>query len=203
MKLYRKGTVHPSPEVKADDKLFSLLLPTTILSLAAALSPEDREVLAYLISSSSSSRDRNPNSLSENTKTRKPQTEGFHPPLFYCDCFSCYTSYWLRWDSSPSRQLIHEIIDAFEDRLETKKRKKKKRSGKNDRRKRGTASVRDGGVDPACPSRISESSPRGTELSGGGVGSDSAEEQGSGGGGAAEEKGSVKRFVSFLGRSTE
>ncbi|XP_010546515.1 PREDICTED: uncharacterized protein LOC104818580 [Tarenaya hassleriana] len=193
-KLYRKGTVHPSPQIKPDDHLLSLLLPAAILSLAAALSPEDREVLAYLISTSG---DRSPNSRRKTTKTHKIQNDDLHPPLFHCDCFSCYTSYWVRWDSSPSRQLIHEIIDAFEDSLE---KKKKERTGKKDRRKRGKASVHGAKVDSVCPSRIVEPSPCGTEL---GAGFDSAAARGSGGGGGGgnmeEEKGSVRRFVSFLG----
>ncbi|KAJ6737888.1 F12F1.11-RELATED [Salix koriyanagi] len=48
-KLYCKGTVHPSTPIISDHLSF---LPVTILTLAAALSPEDREVLAYLISCS-------------------------------------------------------------------------------------------------------------------------------------------------------
>ncbi|KAL0669619.1 hypothetical protein Bca4012_032323 [Brassica carinata] len=38
-----------------------------------------------------------------------------------------YRIYWIRWDSSPNRKLIHEIIDAFEDSLAMKKRKKDRR----------------------------------------------------------------------------
>ncbi|CAN6802699.1 unnamed protein product [Brassica oleracea var. botrytis] len=33
----------------------------------------------------------------------------------------------VQWDSSPNRKLIHEIIDAFEDSLAMKKRKKDRR----------------------------------------------------------------------------
>lgn len=40
-----------------------------------------------------------------------------HRPLFACDCFDCYTSFWFRWDSSPNRELIHQAIEAFEDHL--------------------------------------------------------------------------------------
>ncbi|KAJ0257878.1 Uncharacterized protein HA466_0086710 [Hirschfeldia incana] len=39
-------------------------------------------------------------------------------PVFDCECFDCYMSYWFRWDSSPNRELIHQIIEAFEDHLE-------------------------------------------------------------------------------------
>ncbi|KAM1495328.1 hypothetical protein ACFX13_030399 [Malus domestica] len=31
-------------------------------------------------------------------------------------------SFWARWDVSPNRQLIHEILEAFEERLVEKKR---------------------------------------------------------------------------------
>ncbi|KAK8659491.1 hypothetical protein V6N13_029691 [Hibiscus sabdariffa] len=50
------------------------------------------------------------------------------PPVFDCDCFECYTSYWIRWDSSPNREIIHQIIEAFDDHVtngETKKPSKK------------------------------------------------------------------------------
>lgn len=39
-------------------------------------------------------------------------------------------SYWARWDSSPNRQLIHEIIDAFEDGLAEKRPTKRKKDRK-------------------------------------------------------------------------
>ncbi|KFK35904.1 hypothetical protein AALP_AA4G051500 [Arabis alpina] len=171
-KLSRKGTVHPSPEIKSDDHFLSLL-PVAILSLVAALSPEDREVLAYLISNSSFSGDPN---LKKN-KTKKDQ-DHHHSPLFLCDCFSCYTSYWVRWDSSPSRQVIHEIIEAFEDTLEMKKKKKdrKKRSGK---------------ANTVVPSRRSELGLSSTEL----VSGDSVEN-----GGEETEKGTVGKVMSFIGQ---
>ena len=122
-KLYKKGTVYPSPQIKSDNQLLSLL-PVAIYSLAAVLSPQDREVLAYLISTASYSGERNFTSRVNKTKPRIVSHSDNHSPLFHCDCFSCYTSYWVRWDSSPSRQLIHEIIDAFEDSLEKKKQRK-------------------------------------------------------------------------------
>ncbi|GFQ08320.1 hypothetical protein PHJA_002976000 [Phtheirospermum japonicum] len=52
-KLYRKSTVHPTPSVVSEHLLS--FLPAAILALTAALSPADREVLAYLISCSSAS----------------------------------------------------------------------------------------------------------------------------------------------------
>nr|VDC65593.1 unnamed protein product [Brassica rapa] len=186
-KLYRKGTVHPSPpQIKSDDQLLHLL-PVAILSLAVVLSPEDREVLAYLISTFSYSSDRNSTSRLNKTKPHKQSHFHNHSPLFHCDCFSCYTSYWVRWDSSPSRQLIHEIIDAFEDSLEKKKQRKNKKNinGKKDRRKRSVKSpalVSSSFGTNDIPSQLSESS--------GNVGEEAAEE---------EEKGTVSRFVNFIG----
>lgn len=35
--------------------------------------------------------------------------------IFECGCFDCYTRFWYRWDSSPNRDLIHQVIEAFED----------------------------------------------------------------------------------------
>ncbi|CAA7029085.1 unnamed protein product [Microthlaspi erraticum] len=218
-KLYRKGTVHPSPQIKSDDHLFPIL-PVAIFSLAAVLSPEDREVLAYLISTASYSGDRNPTSRLNKTKAHKKSHFGNHSPLFHCDCFSCYTSYWVRWDSSPSRQLIHEIIDAFEDSLEKKKQTKKKNmSGKKDRRKRSgkssaLATSSFGKDDSEIPSRLVDSiaSPcpcsSSSELGDGGScksGLELAAEIRAGDGCEEaeaveeEEKGSVRRFVNFIG----
>lgn len=223
-KLYRRGTVHPSPpQIKSDDHLLSLL-PVAIFSLAAVLSPEDREVLAYLISTASYSGDRNPTSRLNKTKAHKKAHFDNHSPLFHCDCFSCYTSYWVRWDSSPSRQLIHEIIDAFEDSLEKKKNKKKIVTGKKDRRKRSgkssslLSSSSFGTDDLVIPSRLGESvvnscpCPSSSELAEGvsrcngsleqteefcaGDGGDEAEEEEVV---VEEQKGSVRRFVSFIG----
>ncbi|KAL0697647.1 hypothetical protein Bca4012_053769 [Brassica carinata] len=215
-KLYRKGTVHPSPHIKTDDHLLSDLLPVAIFSLAAVLSPEDREVLAYLISTASYSTSR-----MNKTKPHKDYRLDNHSPLFHCDCFSCYTCYWVRWDSSPNRQLIHEIIDAFEDNLEKRKQTKKKKnvSGKKDRRKRlgkssalanpsfdtngseTTIQLTDS-IASSCACSSSSKLVDGTSGCNGGLkpmeefragdGSEEAEQK-------EEEKGSVKRFVSFIG----
>ncbi|OMO76863.1 hypothetical protein CCACVL1_15322 [Corchorus capsularis] len=209
-KLYRRGTVHPSPPVTTDHLSF---LPATILTLAAALSPEDREVLAYLISCSNNdfgnfsshrknTSNKNPTKRSISTISSSSSSDHDHPPLFTCDCFRCYMSFWVRWDSSPNRQLIHEIIDAFEDELAQSKKTTK--SSKKDRKKKGGgagAADGSGGLKrPELSLRKDESS----ELK-------SAEEHGSssssGGGGGdvcvddeeGTEKGSVRRFVSFIG----
>ncbi|CAK8564430.1 unnamed protein product [Lathyrus sativus] len=127
-KLYRKGTVHPSSPPSVSEQ-FSFL-PATILTLIVALSPEDKEVLAYLISCSSSSSSfyKNPN------RKTKETVGGKHLPLFHCNCFHCYMSYWIRWNSSPNHQLIHTIINDFEDFLsqtENKRKEKKNRKASN------------------------------------------------------------------------
>ncbi|KAF7840567.1 neurogenic protein mastermind [Senna tora] len=165
-KLYRKGTVHPSPPAISDQLSF---LPATILTLAAALSPEDREVLAYLISGAAKG------------GGGAAVEGGDHPPLFTCSCFSCYMSYWIRWDSSPNQQLIHEIIDAFEDWLAQsgksgKSNRKEKRNNKRDSKKQQSEESISGGGGDGC-----------------------ADEGSNGDGIQDEEKGSVRRFVSFIG----
>lgn len=137
--LYKKGKVHPStPSVSHHLSL----LPTTILTLAAALSDEDKQVLAYLISCCGTS---NPKSTSftGQRKTTLPTGDdhygddggGNHDPVFECNCFSCYMSFWALWDTSPNRQLIHEIIEAYEEELFQKKKKslKKKKKEKSKR----------------------------------------------------------------------
>ncbi|XP_035844435.1 uncharacterized protein LOC110927385 [Helianthus annuus] len=53
---------------------------------------------------------------------------------FNCNCFRCYTSFWVRWDASPNRKVIHEIIDAYEDGLvHNKKNGKNKKERKNNK----------------------------------------------------------------------
>nr|XP_043626172.1 uncharacterized protein LOC122597664 [Erigeron canadensis] len=128
-KLYQhtKGKVHPSPPPpppsNTSDHYLSFL-PLAIATLAAALSPEDQQVLAYLLSTGSK-----PSKNSGGGAT----TGGDHPPQFTCNCFTCYTSFWARWDSSPNRKKIHDIIDAYEDGLvhNTKKNGKNKKDRKS------------------------------------------------------------------------
>ncbi|KAI3716869.1 hypothetical protein L1987_68076 [Smallanthus sonchifolius] len=112
-KLYKKSTVHPSPPLISDHLA---LLPAAIFTLTLTLSPEDKEVLAYLVSS-----------------TTTTAAAAAHSPLFNCSCFRCYMSYWVRWDTSPNRHVIHQIIDAFEDALVQNKRD---RITKKDRKKK-------------------------------------------------------------------
>ncbi|CAH1448222.1 unnamed protein product [Lactuca virosa] len=122
-KLYRKSTVHPSPPLISDHLA---LLPAAIFTLTVALSQEDKEVLAYLVSSTNFSTARKTTTAT----CKSSSSTADHPPLFNCSCFRCYMSYWVRWDSSPNRQLIHEIIDAFEDGLVRNKREKSKKDRK-------------------------------------------------------------------------
>ncbi|KAG8490638.1 hypothetical protein CXB51_013905 [Gossypium anomalum] len=196
-KLYRRGTVHPSPSITTDHLSF---LPATILTLSAALSPEDKQVLAYLISCSNNDFG---NFSGRRKNTPKPQTKRSfsssssdhdHPPLFTCDCFRCYMSYWVRWDSSPNRQLIHEIIDAFEDEVaqskKTKSKKERKKkggvTGGSGSSKRPDLSLRKG--DSGELKTVEQSS---NSVDGGNGGGDDGEE--------GIEKGSVRRLVSFIG----
>ncbi|KAJ9176842.1 hypothetical protein P3X46_012114 [Hevea brasiliensis] len=133
--LYKKGKVHPStPSVSHHLSL----LPATILTLAAALSDEDKQVLAYLISSCGTSNSKS-TSFTGHQKTTLPTDDdhhgdevsgGNHDPMFECNCFSCYMSFWALWDSSPNRQLIHEIIEAYEEELFQKKKKNSKKKKK-------------------------------------------------------------------------
>ncbi|RZC50614.1 hypothetical protein C5167_019043 [Papaver somniferum] len=133
-KLYKKGEIHPSPPHHFSDQL--AFLPATILILTVALSPEDREVLAYLICFSASFT----GSWKKNYGGGGGGSGfngGEHSTSFNCDCFRCYTSFWFRWDCSPNRQLIHEIIDAYEnDNQVLATDKKKKKMNKKDRKKK-------------------------------------------------------------------
>lgn len=95
-KLYQgKGRrVHPAPAAGA-------ALPVAVLALASALTAEEQEVLAYLLSCGGAA--------------ARPRRRGAHPPEMGCACFGCYKSFWARWDASPNRHLIHRIIDAVEE----------------------------------------------------------------------------------------
>ncbi|XP_058201987.1 uncharacterized protein LOC131316585 [Rhododendron vialii] len=191
----RKGTVHPSPPLISDHLAF---LPATILTLTAALSLEDREVLAYLISCSSTG------SFSGHQKTNTHKkllttstSSGDHPPSFTCNCFRCYTSYWVRWDSSPSRQTIHEIIDAFEE--EQLGGQSKREKSRRERRKRGSKRLGESlkGTDSVAglnyKDELGESESVEENIISVCGGEDCAE------GEEEAEKGSVRKFVSFVG----
>ena len=213
-KLYRRGTVHPSPPITSDHLSF---LPATILTLTVALSPEDREVLAYLLSSSCSNYSSvtvnfNGSPQQQQQRNRVVAKRGSlssdHPPQFNCNCFRCYTSYWVRWDESPNRQVIHEIIDAFEAELAQTKTGK---SGGGTRKERRNSNNKRGCNNGSSELKGLEASLSKNEL----TESDSVSAEnssnnnninnncgGEGFGGDGEEgldKGSVRRFVSFIG----
>ncbi|KAE9599095.1 hypothetical protein Lalb_Chr15g0087901 [Lupinus albus] len=192
-KLYRKGTVHPSPPIITDHLSF---LPAAILTLAVALSPEDKELLAYLISCSSNN-NFSGNSHRNTANTTTTAVVSDHAPVFHCSCFRCYMSYWVRWDSSPNRQLIHEIIDEYEDWLAQQssnnnnnnkgkeKRNNKKKKRLNNKKQSELVST----VSDVSSELESVESGSNNNSEGGG---DKVEE---------EEKGAVRRFVSFIGES--
>ncbi|PKI64187.1 hypothetical protein CRG98_015374 [Punica granatum] len=128
--IKKSSKVHPSSPPGHDHRShLALLLPAAILSLTAALSPEDTEVLAYLISFHSNS-----SSVGKSASATSTDDDGdvsVHPPVFGCNCFRCYTSFWSRWDASPNRDLIHEIIEAYEEGLSRKKSTKAKKRRKS------------------------------------------------------------------------
>ncbi|CAA0817970.1 Unknown protein [Striga hermonthica] len=211
-KLYRKSTVHPTPSVVSEHLLS--FLPAAILALAAALSPADREVLAYLVScssaslSSSSRKGGQKASASASASAARGGSKGGddHPPCFSCNCFRCYMSYWVRWDSSPNRQVIHEIIDAFEESLlkgsKKEKNRKEKKKGKNVKVNVSSAGLLDEPKSPETAAAVSAFNfVDSSAAAGGGAGRtgsgdedlDAEEEE------EETEKGSVRRFVSFLG----
>ena len=126
-------------------------LSTAILALASVLSLEDREVLAYMITRSIKTT--TPSPITQDSKRKPPKNapnnhnknsnnnnnnnnttnNTYKPPMFECDCFDCYTSYWFKQDSLPNRELIHQAIEAFEDHLAHGK-KSKKVNGRGKRR---------------------------------------------------------------------
>ncbi|KAI3786372.1 hypothetical protein L1987_39999 [Smallanthus sonchifolius] len=195
-KLYNhnKGKIHPSPPPSTTDHLS--FLPLAIAALAASLEPEDKEVLAYLLSCSQTTTTTTTDNINKNfsntTKATDKTGGGHHPPKFNCYCFSCYTSYWVRWDVSPNRQVIHEIIDAYEDGLV-----KNKKSGKN-KKERKKYKVSPSLDSPHAPEEVSHAPPLVEEdrVDGGGDDDGGQEELVIE---ASQEKGPVRKFVNFLG----
>eukprot|EP00262_Sarcandra_glabra_P021914 TRINITY_DN944_c0_g1_i1.p1 TRINITY_DN944_c0_g1~~TRINITY_DN944_c0_g1_i1.p1 ORF type:complete len:242 (+),score=19.78 TRINITY_DN944_c0_g1_i1:100-825(+) len=129
-----KGKIYPSPPSSSSspNKPTTLsvlnLLPAAILVLTTVLALEDREALAYFITCSL----KPPSStIGEKKKCKKPNN--VHKPLFDCECFDCYTSFWYRWDTSPNRELISQAIEAFEEHLASTELCKK--TGKGGRKK--------------------------------------------------------------------
>ncbi|KAG8487979.1 hypothetical protein CXB51_018422 [Gossypium anomalum] len=115
MEVKKKGRrVHPSSpsssplsSYKDRNSVFKLF-PMAILALASTLPPQDQEVLAYMITRSI---------ILTHQPKNKCKKGNNKAPLFQCGCFECYTRFWHRWDSSPNRDLIHQVIEAFEDHL--------------------------------------------------------------------------------------
>ncbi|XP_074303457.1 uncharacterized protein LOC141637934 [Silene latifolia] len=133
-KLYSKGAIHPSPSSTTSDPIFSLsFLPATILALTAALSIDDKQVLAY----------------------------------------------WARWDSSPNRQLIHEIIDAFEDNLLAQRKKKHVVNKKDKKKNVHKKSLDDYGVTDGKCERLSRVDTESGEVGSVEDGDEAGEKQGS------------------------
>ncbi|KAJ6703186.1 F12F1.11-RELATED [Salix viminalis] len=153
MKIKNKGKVYPSPPPSSsssssssganrDGDVLSVLklLPAAILALASVLSLEDREVLAYMITRSlKTTTTNNPSSILQDSKKKSSkklqnnnnsQNSNHRAPIFDCDCFDCYRSYWFRWDSSPNRELVHQVIEAFEEHLTSGEMSRKNTKGK-------------------------------------------------------------------------
>ncbi|XP_039070425.1 uncharacterized protein LOC120217357 [Hibiscus syriacus] len=101
-------------------------------------------------------------------------------------------SYWGKWDSSPNRHLIHEIIGAFEDELARSKKTETK--SKKERKTKGGSAADDNSVG------LKETKEDSGELNtveprngrGGGCGD---------GGEEGTEKGPVRRLVYFIGKN--
>ncbi|KAK9089780.1 hypothetical protein Scep_028862 [Stephania cephalantha] len=212
-KLYKKGKVHPTPPTVSDHLAF---LPATILALTAALSPEDREVLAYLISCSPGGHFSGGRKSSSNGTTSTD-----HQAMFQCNCFRCYMSYWVRWDASPNRKLIHDVIDAFEEEEEltkvmmkcSKKGKKEKkmmmmmkmngrdlkRNNSNDQETITTAAAAAAATSGAIVNHIDDHDHDQVEINGGDVLSVEVEANHDDDDGVEEKGSAMRRFVSFIG----
>lgn len=160
-------------------------------------------MLAYLLSCSSAV-SAAPFDFDPSKPRQHKKSNHHHPPSFTCYCFGCYTNYWARWDSSPNRQLIHEIIDAFEEGLLSNKKKKQGLSRREKRK--GNNSKKGFDLDLNLNLNLNENGSDGF----GGVNPElarleSAEESGgqpgNGGGGdeTGEKQGSVRKLVSFIG----
>lgn len=120
----KKGKIHPSPaatsspgSVSGDAIKVLRLLPAAILALTAVMRNEDKEVLAYLMTRSMSG-----SVAAAGEERRRCSSGGAHRPALDCGCFECYTSFWSRWDCSPNRELIHQVIEAFEEHLASSER---------------------------------------------------------------------------------
>lgn len=131
-KLYngKVKKIHPSLSSPSPwDFLASL--PAAVLTLAAALSPEEKEVLVYLLSGG----DTGFASDRAFGKTKSDRPPEIHPPELGCRCFECYKSFWARWNASPNNHLIHHILDAVEESLAPRSLPSPRRRTRRSRRK--------------------------------------------------------------------
>lgn len=143
-----KGKIHPSPAAspppdagvglsssKHDALEVLKVLPAAILVLTAALTREDKEVLAYLVTRSL----HGPSAATAPAERKRglgPGPGAAHRPLLDCGCFDCYTSFWSRWDASPDRELIHQAIEAFEEHLASAEKRGAGRGARRRERRR-------------------------------------------------------------------
>ncbi|KAI3803588.1 hypothetical protein L1987_31744 [Smallanthus sonchifolius] len=181
-KLYNhtKGKIHPSPPPSTTPDHHLSLLPFAIATLAATLPPQDQQVLAYLLS------------ISTAGKPINSAAGVDHPPQFNCNCFRCYTTFWVRWDASPNRKVIHEIIDAYEDGLiHNKKNGKNKKERKNNKSSSDATSSICLHAPAAAAEEIAAHEP--VEIEKKKIGDEG--EMGVG----SSEKGSVRKIVNFIG----
>ncbi|XP_074564233.1 uncharacterized protein LOC141820781 [Curcuma longa] len=203
MKMLANGQarrVHPAPPPD-----FLEALPASLLALLAALTAEEQDVLAYLLSGGGERRIR-----------EWPPRWRAHPPELGCRCFGCYTSFWARWDASPNRQVIHHIIDAVEEGLASKERERgrqRRRSGGGHGGRKGaafepSATPEEGKADlhqlfPALDGGIAQyDDTSNSDEDGTAEAAAAAEEEMSDGDNSAINgisKSSVQRFMSFVG----
>lgn len=183
--------VHPSPP-HSSPRDFLAALPAAVLALAAALSPEEKEVLVYLLSGGNAG-DR---ALGKKKPQQPPhQQQKNHPPELGCGCFGCYKSFWARWNASPNNRLIHRILDAVEESLEPQSPPAARRRSRRSRRRDEASSP------TAAAAAVEASNPADEDGSDGGYDDEDAgeEEDGDGDVPGGECRGSVRRLVSFIG----
>ncbi|CAL9188790.1 unnamed protein product [Musa hybrid cultivar] len=129
--------IHPTPPPGTAPRDHLAAIPAALLALVAALTAEEKEVLAYLLSGGGG------HERGSERRRLRP-----HPPELGCECFCCYKSFWARWDASPNRHVIHRIIDAVEESLESRERerggggrRRRKRNGRRGRKIANSAAV--------------------------------------------------------------
>ncbi|KAJ6813411.1 uncharacterized protein M6B38_143970 [Iris pallida] len=194
-KLYNGKTtnrVHPSPSPPASHGHLSSL-PAAILTLATALSPEEQQVLSYLLGNTTT----NNNNKSKQHHHRAIKNQQ-HQPELTCGCFLCYKSFWSRWDSSPNRHLIHLIIDAAEQHHQQNMHEEAERTAARGRSRRSSSSRRAAGKKKAA--ELEEDRKEVPPVDSGHVadgegGSENMEKEE----GGESKSSSVRRLVSFIG----